>query len=97
MGSVARHVCTEPDAVAALDRHIQQLPNGARVELRLADGERIRGVVGARPVAQVFAGPDGHEGLNAVLRLEIPGADPFLAAGCRDLWVDRIVEVHRLD
>ena len=93
----AERVHTDPDAIAAIQRNIERLPNGAHVLLGLEDGSEVTGIVAARPIAQMFFGPDGREGMNAVVRIEQPALDHPETAGWRDLWVDRILEVRRLD
>jgi len=93
----AVHVHTDPAEVARIQQHIEQLPNGAHVLLQMEDGSELKGIVAARPMAQVFFGPDGNEGTNAVVRLEQPALYHPEAAGWRDVWVDRIRAVKRLD
>ena len=93
----AERVHTDRAELDRLGQLIEQLPNGAHVVLRMEDGDAIEGIVAARPIAQVFFGPDGEEGTNAVLRLEQPALDQPESAGWRDVWVDRIQAVRRLD
>ena len=93
----AERVHTEPAELERIRQLIEQLPNGAHVVLRMEGDQTIEGVVAARPIAQVFFGPDGDEGTNAVLRLEQPALYHPEAAGWRDVWVDRIQAVRRLD
>ena len=93
----AERVHTDPAAIAAIQRTIELLPNGAHVVLGMEDGSEVSGIVAARPIAQVFFDPDGREGTNAVVRIEQPALEHPEAAGWRDLWVDRIREVRRLD
>lgn len=93
----AEHVYTEAADLERIREHIEQLPNGAHVQLQLQDGSALEGIVAARPIAQLFFGPDGNEGTNAVLRLEQPAMAAPEAAGWRDVWVDRILTVRRLD
>lgn len=98
----AEHVHVDPSEVARIQHHIEQLPNGAHVVLQMVDGDTLEGVVAARPVAQLFFGPDGREGTNAVLRLEhpsikAPAIDHPDTSSWRDVWVDRIRSVRRLD
>ena len=93
----AEHVYTDDADLDRIREHIEQLPNGAHVRLQLQDGHTIEGIVAARPIAQLFFGPDGNEGTNAVLRLEQPALSDPEAAGWRDLWVDRIRSITRLD
>ena len=92
-----RYVRDDIARVAAIQRNIERLPNGAHVLLGLEDGSEVTGIVAARPIAQMFFGPDGREGMNAVVRIEQPALDHPESAGWRDLWVDRIREVRRLD
>ncbi|MGH8085690.1 MAG: DUF3247 family protein [Lysobacter sp.] len=98
----AEHVHVDPAEVDRIRQHIEQLPNGAHVVLQMDDGDRLEGVVAARPVAQLFFDPDGREGTNAVLRLEHPSINaPAIgdadSGSWRDVWVDRIRAVRRLD
>lgn len=93
----ADRILTDPGQIERLQARIAELPNGAHVELELDDGSQASGIVAARPVAQLFYGPDGDQGTNAVVRLEDPAMDAPERAGWRDLWVDRITRVRRLD
>ena len=93
----AEHVYTEAADLDRIREHIEQLPNGAHVQLQLQDGSALEGIVAARPIAQLFFGPDGNEGTNAVLRLEQPALSQPEQAGWLDLWVDRIRSIKRLD
>lgn len=97
MGRIADHVHTDPAEIARIKALIAALPNGAHVALILDDGHEVDGIVAARPVAQLFYNRDGTEGTNAVLRLEDRALDKPEQAGWRDLWVDRIVSLRRLD
>lgn len=87
-----RHLYTHQDDIARLEALILQLPDEAVVELRLADGGRITGTVAARPSVQVFRDADGHEGFNAVVRIDDRDR-PQLA---HYLWLDRIASVTAL-
>ena len=93
----AEQVHVDPGEVARIRDLIEQLPNGAHVVLQMADDGPLEGIVAARPVAQLFFGPDGNEGTNAVLRLEQPALSHPEQAGWLDLWVDRIRSIKRLD
>ena len=93
----AEHVYTDADDLERIRQHIEQLPNGAHVRLQLHDGGELEGIVAARPIAQLFFGPDGNEGTNAVVRLEQPALSHPEEARWRDLWVDRIRSIERLD
>lgn len=86
---------TDPAGIARLEALIAALPNGARVALALEGGEVAAGTVAARPILQVFHGPSGTEGSNAVLRLDVPPA-PEAPNGVRDLWLDTVIDVRDL-
>lgn len=93
----ANRVHSDPEAIARLESLIAALPNGARVALQLDDGSQLRGIVAARPILQLFYGPDGNEGSNAVVRLEPLGDDAFDASAApRDLWLDSIAAIRDL-
>ena len=93
----ANRVHTGPQAIARLESLIAALPNGARVALQLDDGSQLRGIVAARPILQLFYGPDGNEGSNAVVRMEPLGDDGFdVSAPPRDLWLDSITGIRDL-
>lgn len=94
----AEHVYTAAADINALHAKVATLPNGAHVELELADGERLVGIVAARPMVQLFFDYDGREGANGTVRLERPALDhPMHTPAPRDIWLDRIVAVRRLD
>ena len=61
----------------------------AVVELHLTDGGSITGVVTTRPSVQVFRDGDGHEGFNAVVRID----DHRRPDVTHYLWLDRIASV----
>ena len=90
MSRNADHVYTASNDIARLEARIAQLPDDARVELRLRDGDALRGTVAARPTLQSFYGPGDEEGFNGVLRLELAHG------GVRDLWLDEIETVRSL-
>ena len=92
----ANRVHTESAEIARLESLIAALPNGARVELQLEDGARLRGTVAARPVLQLFFDDGGREGSNAVLRIEPLGSDPFDGSQPRDVWLDSILAIRDL-
>lgn len=85
------HLYTRQDDIARIEALIAQLPDEARVELRLTDGRRLTGTVSVRPSVQVFRDADGVEGFNAVVRLD----DPVDPAKTHYLWIDRIASVTR--
>ncbi len=91
MTQFAQHVYTGQDDIARIESLAEQLEDEAIVEVRLADGARIEGVVTARPTIQVFRDGDGREGLNALVRIDA-AADP---AHAHYLWLDTIVGIRR--
>ncbi|HSM10023.1 MAG TPA: DUF3247 family protein [Lysobacter sp.] len=93
----ANRVHTDPETIARLEALIAALPNGARVALQLDDGSQLRGIVAARPILQLFYGPGGNEGSNAVVRLEpLDDGASGVAAAPRDLWLDTITGIRDL-
>ena len=93
MGRNAERVYTDDADIARMDRLMEQLPDEARVELPLADGSSVAGVVSVRPTVQTFLDPQGEEGINGVVRID-DAADPSRA---HYVWLDVIREVRRLD
>lgn len=91
MTQFAEHVYTDQQDIARIESWAEQLEDEAKVEIRLADGGRVEGVVTARPTIQVFRDGEGHEGLNAMVRVDDAG-DPAVA---HYLWLDRIVDIRR--
>jgi len=92
----AQRVFTRAEDIDHLRGQIEQLCEGAFVRLTLRDGDVQQGTVSARPQAQVFFGPDGEEGTNALVRLVDPAMDP-VGATQRECWLDQIVKIERLD
>ena len=70
MNQAPAHLYTRQDDIARMEALVLQLPDEAVVELHLADGGSITGVVTTRPSVQVFRDSDGHEGFNAVVRID---------------------------
>jgi hypothetical protein len=94
----ANRVYTARADIEDLQAKIAALPNGAHVELELEDGERLVGIVAGRPMPQQFFDFEGKEGTNATVRLERPALDhPMHTPAPRDVWLDRIVAIRRLD
>ncbi|HET7359083.1 MAG TPA: DUF3247 family protein [Rhodanobacteraceae bacterium] len=92
----APHVYTDVGDIAHFEALTAQLPSNAHVTVVCKDGSRHTGVVGERPIVQLFfdeTGGSDAEGMNAVVRLEEPGAPD----GSRTLWLDDIIEVRKLD
>lgn len=93
----AEHVYTDQAAIERINQHVAMLCEDAHVAVRLDDGSELRGIVAARPMTQQFFDPSGREGLNALVRLEQQALEVPEAAGYRDVWLDRIRQVIRLD
>jgi hypothetical protein len=90
MSRDAPRVHADPAAIARLEAVAMQLPQDMRVEVRLDDGDRVRGMVSMTPTVQAFFDPDGREGMNGVARIECESGEN------RYLWLDRIDTVERL-
>lgn len=90
MSRDAPRVHVDPAAIARLEEVAVQLPQDMRVEVRLDDGDLVRGMVSMTPTVQAFFDPDGREGLNGVAKLECESGD------IRYLWLDRIGSVEPL-
>lgn len=93
MSSYCERVYRNEADIGRLKALISRLPSDRHVRLALTDGSVLTGIVGEKPVLQVFYGPEGTEGTNAVLRLE---SDAAGKPDVRDMWIDEIVEVERL-
>lgn len=94
----ANRVFTSAEDIDRLRAKVEALPNGAHVEIELEDGERLVGIVAARPMLQQFFDFEGHEGTNGTVRIERPALEnPTTAPLPLDLWLDRIRVVRRLD
>ena len=92
MNGAPGHLYTRQEDIARMEALVSQLPDEAVVELRLADGGSITGVVTTRPSMQVFRDRDGHEGFNAVVRID----DHRRPDVTHYLWLDRIASVTPL-
>lgn len=94
----ANRVFTSAEDLERLRAKVAALPNGAHVELELEDGERFVGIVAGRPSLQQFFDFEGHEGTNGTVRIERPALEhPMATPAPRDVWLDRIHVVRRLD
>ena len=92
MNEAPGHLYTRQEDIARMEALVSQLPDEAVVELRLADGGSITGVITTRPSMQVFRDRDGHEGFKAVVRSD----DHRRPDVTHDLWPDRIASVTPL-
>lgn len=93
MSRRSEHVYTDPEDIAWLEALALRLPSNAHVAVQCKDGSQCTGVVSQRPSPQMFYDAEGVEGVNAVLRLE----DDQARDGERELWLDRIASVRKLD
>jgi hypothetical protein len=94
----ANRVFTSAEDIDRLRAKVAALPNGAHVDIELDDGERLVGIVAARPMLQLFFDFEGHEGTNGTVRIERPALEnPMAVPAPLDLWLDRIRVVRRLD
>lgn len=96
MSRDAPRVHVDPVAIARLEEVALQLPQDTRVEVRLDDGSRLRGMVSMTPTVQAFFDPDGREGLNGVARIECESGAGVATGDSRYLWLDRIGSVESL-
>jgi hypothetical protein len=92
MSQAPEHLYTRQDDIARMEALVMQLPDEAVVELHLTDGGSITGIVATRPSVQVFRDGDGHEGFNAVVRID----DRKRPRVTHYLWLDRIASVTAL-
>lgn len=86
------HLYTQQDDIVRMEAMIQQLPDEAVVRLDLNDGGTITGTVAVRPAVQLFRDAEGHEGFNAVVRID----DRRRPQVAHYLWLDRIASVTAL-
>lgn len=92
MSDLPAHLYTRQADIQHLEALIQELPDEAKVELRLTDGARVSGVVSVRPTVQVFRDGDGAQGFNALVRID----DQQHPEHSHYVWMDRIAEVVHL-
>ncbi|MGY0620170.1 DUF3247 family protein [Lysobacter sp. A378] len=97
MSRIAYRVHTAPDEITRLQQLIAQLTGGSHVALQMEDGSEVLGIVVVQPSAQAFFDHDGTEGTNAMVRLVQPAMYQPERAGWRDVWVDRIQSINRID
>ena len=96
MARIAPRIHISADDVARLEALARQLPQDERVRIELHDGSTCAGIVEIQPSVQVFFDPQGREGSNAVVRIELMPDPAANAGGQRDLWLDEIAGVWRL-
>lgn len=93
MSATARKVYKDQVDIARIEGLVTKLPTQARVRITTRDGDVITGTVTERPATQIFRGPDGSEGVNALVRLDDPAAPPWNVY----LWLGDIVKVENID
>ncbi|MBJ6980722.1 MULTISPECIES: DUF3247 family protein [unclassified Luteimonas] len=92
MGQVAPRVLTRNEDIRAIEARSTLLPDEAIVAVTMRDGSLVQGTVAMRPIVQVFMDTDGHEGLNAVVRID-DAHDPTQS---HYLWLDAISAIRQL-
>src|SRR3546814_5977037 len=70
MTQFAEHVYTAQHDIARIESWAEQLEDEARVEILLADAERVEGFVTARATIQVFPDRHGRAGLNEMVGID---------------------------
>ncbi|MBD8881399.1 DUF3247 family protein [Rhodanobacter sp. 7MK24] len=94
MGRSARHVYSDPAAVAALQAIASKLSANGHVRLTLKDGGICEGVIAERASAQVYFDPaEQHLGIDGGLWLERPDEPGWHCW----MWLDEIASVEHLD
>ena len=96
MARVAPRIHVSATSIARLEAIACQLPQDQRVRIELQDGTTCTGIVEYQPSVQVFFDPEGREGSNAMVRIEVMPEASTPAAGLRDLWLDEIAGVTHL-
>jgi hypothetical protein len=93
MSAVARKVYKDEVDIARIEGLVLSLPTHARVRVTTRNGDVLTGTVTERPATQIFRGPDGSEGVNALVRLDDPEAPPWNVY----LWLSDIEKVENID
>src|SRR5947209_4481018 len=60
MARIAKHVETEPDAIARIENLACELPTHARVRITMQDGDVLAGTVTERPAVMLFDDINGN-------------------------------------
>ena len=94
---IAEHVFTRQDDIDRIQALILELDNDDRVELRMADGRQLRGIVAHKPTIQQFFDRHGREGSNATVRLDQPALEAPEQAGWIDVFLGDVASVRHLD
>jgi len=93
MSAVPRKVYKDEVDIARVEGLVMSLPTHARVRVTTRAGDVLTGTVTERPATQIFRGPDGTEGVNALVRLDDPEAPPWNVY----LWLSDIEKVENID
>ncbi len=90
MGRYAPRVYSSDAEVDHLKALQVALDGNMEVELRMQDGRVLAGTILDRPTIQQFLGPDGEEGTNGQVTVDVVGE------GKQILWLDEIKEYLRI-
>ncbi|WP_374013438.1 DUF3247 family protein [Pseudoxanthomonas koreensis] len=90
MARIAPRVHTDAASIDRLKELQQALDAQLVATLQLRDGSIVSGTIPERPALQQFFGPDGDEGMNGLLLLDVDGE------GRRMLWLDDVVDFSRI-
>lgn len=94
---IADTVYTSQADIDRIQALIVELSNDDRVELTLADGRVLRGIVALKPTIQQFFDRSGREGSNATVRLDQPALEASEQAGWIDVFLGDVVGLRHLD
>ncbi len=92
MSSIAPRVHTDQATITRLESLVSQLSQAERVQITLADGTVMRGLVSAVPSMQIFFDADGTEGSNALVRIEESCDERRFS----EVWLDLVSDVVHL-
>ncbi len=92
MTSIAPRVHTDQATIERLESLVAQLSEAERVQVTLADGTVLRGLVSAVPSIQVFYDAKGMEGSNALVRIEESRDERRFT----EVWLDQVSDVVHL-
>lgn len=92
MTRIVERVHNGQEQIALLESRIAELPDEAIVEITLADGRKLKGVVTVRPTIQTFRDAEGREGVNSLLRLD----DLDEPGNSHQVWLDQVSDVFHM-
>ena len=93
MARIAKHVVTEPEAIARIENLACELPTHARVRITMRGGDVYAGTVTERPAVMMFDDVNGNCGINGVVRFDTPDSPPTDLY----LWLSDVERVEPLD